>query len=216
MAKAKQSRTFNTPSGKHPVAKAEIPQAQKIVGEKKSNDPIQAKNEAIAKEKEKSQAKTHVKSNSKLFETQTFQVQETGPLEFITRSVKEHFKLTEVHFKENLIRWDFPKKIGSIREAHTVKRIYPQVKLYIDVFNAKDPQSEIDRIKAHMEALGLKYTYIKGGDAPVDKDGQITEEFKKLLFDTRLKPIDIKTLKTPVRVPKNEEEAGMRPLVVQG
>ena len=203
--KSQKEGTFNTPSERHPVAKLDPETVKKISGVRKQNDPIQAKNAEIAKEK----------SKGKKLVDQYFQEQETGPLEFVSRAVKEHFNLTQVIYKEKLIRWDFPKTIGSTWEKHVVERLYPQVKIYIDAFNAKDPQEEIDRIKSCMEALGLQYTYVKGGEPYADKDGHITDEFKKLIFVKRLAAIDPKTLKTPLKVPKTPEEAGHRPLIVQ-
>ena len=210
----KDSNTFSTPSGKHLSAKVEQDAVKKISGEKKQ-DLIQAKNAGISKEKDRSVKKTGIVTTGKLFETHSYQEQETSPFEYISRAVKEYFGLTQVIYKENQTRWDFPKKIGKPRDTHSVFRIYSQVRLYIDIFNAKDPQDEIDRIKAHMEALGLNYTYVRGCDPYATEDGQITDDFKKLLFEKRLEPIDPKTLKTPLKVPKSLEEAGNRPLTVQ-
>ena len=214
MAK-KQTDSITTPSGNHTVTRAELDIVKQVLGGKKKKDPIQSKNEAISKEKAASVRKTGAASHSKLFETTSYQESELGPCEYISRAVKEFFQLTQVIFKENQSRWDFPKKINNTRQTHVVARLYPQVKLYVDLFNAKDPQDEIDRIKAHMEALGLQYTYVKGGDGYADQDGHITEAFKKLVFEDRLKPIDVKKLKNPLKVPKNLEEAGNRPLTVQ-
>ena len=183
----------------------------------KINDPIQKKDAEIQAEKDKSVLKTKVKPGHGVFETKTFTEEETGAFGFLTRAVREHFKLTDAIYKENISRWDFPHAIGDLWKKHTIKRQYPQpsVKLFIDAFNSKDSQAEINRIKAHMEALGFRYTYFRGGDAVADKDGFTSKEFMKLLFVDRLKPLDPKTLKEPVKIPTTLEQAGVNGVTIQ-
>lgn len=194
------------------VARVVPPVAKAITETKVKQEPIQAKNEEIAKEKAKSVKKTGIKPGKGVFETFTTNEAEAGKSAFISEAVKRFFKLTEVLFNENERSWNFPHAIGEKFKRHTVMRRYPQVNLFIDVFDANTPKDEINRIKAHMDAIGKKYTYILGGDAAYDEKGFMSDAFLKLVFETRLKPVDPKLLKEPVNVPVAME----RPTFVQG
>ena len=69
----------------------------------------------------------------------------------------------------------------------------------IDVFNKGTSIAEINRIKAHLEAIGFKYTYILGGE---------TMNPEKI-FGVRLKKLNPKSSDYPkIKVPKSLEEAG--------
>lgn len=213
-----KSEVFETPSKRHVTAKIQPAEVKKITGQEEKKEPIAAKNAAIAKEKKKSIKQTGVKPGKTVFETTTYTEQDISIYAFITLAVKEHFKLTDALFKEWLTRWDFPKSIGDVHKKHKVFRHYcqPSVNLLIDVFDGKVSFNEINRIKAHLEALGYRYTYFKGGDVYANKEGFMMESFKKLLFVDRLKPVDVKTLKEPVKVPTSLEQAGINQVVVQG
>jgi hypothetical protein len=214
--KEQTSKTFVTPSEKHMVAKLTDKQSKKIIGESSTKDPIKSKNEAIQNEKKASIKKTGITPNNNEFDTRVFAEEDNGPFPFITLAVKQVFKLTEANFKEMISQWNFPHAIGDVHRKHKVYRFYcqPSVNLLVDVFDARTSQDEINRIKAHLESIGYQYTYFKGGEEYSDADGQITEKFKKLLFEDRVKPVDLKALKKPLNVPTNLEQAGINNTVV--
>ena len=210
MKKKQESLVKTSPSGKHIVAKVENKAVVALIKGVEKKEPIQAKNEEIAKEK--ASAKQKQAGREVLFNTITSMEQEAGKFAFISDAVKKHFKLTEVFYTDKLRRWDFPYEIGSKFKRHTIFRKYQQVGLFVDIFDAKTSKAEINRIKAHMDALNLKYTYVLGGDVAFDDNGFITDKFCKLLFEERLAPLDVKTEKIVVDIPTMMEI----PTFVQG
>ncbi|MDE2102287.1 MAG: hypothetical protein KGL39_33890 [Patescibacteria group bacterium] len=213
----KKETAFETPSKRHVSTTVTNEKANKLFGNTEKKDPIQAKNEEIAKEKARSEKKTGIKANDKvLFETKTYLEEDTNPLNYITMAVKEYFKLDSAIFKDWMTRWDFPKDTKEKTKRHKVWRHYCQetVNILVDAFDKKTPISEINRIKAHLESIGFKYTYFVGGESYADENGRISDEFKKLLFVTRLKPLDKSKMK--MDVPQSLEEAGVNQVLVQG
>ena len=162
-------------------------------GQKTEAEPIQTAKDEIRHEREQSKFPT----KAKLFDAQV------GPDEdhftWITQMFCEHFKLGPVGFKSNVTAWNFPKAIGEAKKTHKVKRQYTSRGIMVDVFDKGTKLSEINRIKAHLEAIGFNYTYVVGGD-PLDA---------KLIFEKHLKKLDPKDANYPkIKVPKDLAQAG--------
>lgn len=131
---------------------------------------------------------------------QTVNVFEFDALEVVSRLLDTFFKLNHPAYTEGISDWNFPHAVGDRTKRHKVGRRYANG-VFVDVFNAETPQAEIDRIKAHMDTLGHRYTYVKGGE-----DWK-ADDYGKLVFEERLKPSGKK-----VKVPTNLTEAGMLPV----
>jgi hypothetical protein len=144
------------------------------------------------------------KAKHKLFDTQVVIGNEQNS--FISQALSEYFKFGTCGYRENIKRWDFPLAIGDKMKRHNVYREYfhrldDGKMIMIDLFNEKTSVKEILRIKAHLEELGFRYTYILGGEVPND-------EWKELVFKTRLAKLDPKAKDYPsFYVPKTLEEA---------
>ncbi len=73
----------------------------------------------------------------------------------------------------------------------------------VDVFDKGTPIKSILKIKAHLEKLNFKYTYVIGGE-----EGINSEEWVNLVFGKRLQKLDAKEVeKMGIVVPKTQAEA---------
>jgi len=156
-------------------------------------DPVKAAQAEIKQEREQSKFPT----KSKLFDSQV--APDEDHFTWITQMFCNYFKLGPVGFKSNVTGWNFPKAIGETKKTHRVKRQYTSRGIMVDVFDKGTKLSEINRIKAHLEAIGFTYTYVIGGDS-LDE---------KLIFEKRLKKLDPKSADYPkIKVPKDLVQAG--------
>lgn len=162
-------------------------------GQTAEADPIKSAQAEIKQEREQSKFPT----KAKLFDSQV--APDEDHFTWITQMFCQYFKLGPVGFKSNITAWNFPKAIGEVKKTHKVKRQYTSRGIMVDVFNKGTKLSEINRIKAHLEAIGFNYTYVIGGD----------EMDENLIFDKRLKKFDPKAADYPkIKVPKDLAQAG--------
>ena len=186
--------TVETPSGKHVMAVVDN-------SPKEPSDPIQAKNAEIAKEKRETKFKAP--AGPKVF--QTFIVDESDDLPYISQAFNFFFGLSNCGYSQNVKDWNFPKPLASEKSrVHVVWRKYFHNGIMVDLFDKKTPKEEIERIKAHIEALGNPYTYVCGGDNLEDP------KWADMIFIERLKPI--KGVK--VTIPETMGQAGFEPVYV--
>lgn len=150
-----------------------------------SDSPIQKKNAEIHKERVKGSLhnrgfsdacpdRQYAYGNDKLF--------------YISRAVDNFYGRDHATWKHAVTDWNFPYAVGDKKKTHVVARWYC-VDVYVDVFDEGTPKSEIERIKAHMEAIGKRYTYTIGGEKGDKWDNP--EELGKLLFEKRLPPLKV-------------------------
>jgi len=188
------------------------------------------KNEEIRVERAKGKQEME-KAGMKPSRTQQYHNHETGPLTWITTLVCNHFGLAAVGFQKMYTVWNFPKDLEDKKNRHRVARkFYHQIGgkfLMVDLFDANTPMKDIMTIKAWMEALGFRYTFIIGGegvgsDTVTDKDTKKTraktdeeidadmKKFMKKVFEERLAMMDPKDKDYPkFRIPQTYQEAGI-------
>jgi hypothetical protein len=158
-----------------------------------NDNPLQALKDEVKREKDESVFKT----KSTLFDAQV--PEDDDSFSYITQAFCSYFKLGPVGFKSGVTGWNFPKSIKDKTKRHSVKRQYFHQGIMVDVFNKGTKVEEINKIKAHLEAIGFKYTYILGGE---------TLDPEKI-FGKRLAKFDPKSPNYPkIKVPMSLEEAG--------
>ncbi len=177
---------------------------------------IQSKNAEIKKETvlgEKLRKRNESKSwRSKQDGLQAVVGHDTGALSWLTPILCAFFRMVDVGYKKGLRIWNFPPDVDNPKKKHTVMfQYYYQIKgkyLLIDVFDDNTKDTKIKLIKAWLEALGYRYTYIMGSDT--EMAAKDPEKFANLVFDTRLKELDRKAKDYPkFKVPQTYAEAGL-------
>jgi len=125
---------------------------------------------------------------------------------WISTTMANYFGFKTCGYRGPVKRWDFPLSIKDKFKRHEVYREYffrvNGKMLMVDLFDKGTPKSEINRIKAHLEALGFQYTYWIGGE-DYGNEKQIETVYKD-----RVAPLDKKSKDYPViKVPRTLQEA---------
>jgi len=182
----------------------------------------------IQAERKKGKAEM-AKNGQKPSRVQQYHNHEVGPLTWLTRLVCDYFELAAVGFQKMYTVWNFPKDLEDSKKRHRVARkFYHQIEgkfLMVDLFDANTPMKDILTIKAWMEVLGFRYTFIIGGEGsgdPIVVEGKKTrnkteaeleadmKKFVDLVFVERLKVLDPKGKDYPkFRIPQTYQEAGI-------
>ncbi len=134
---------------------------------------------------------------------------DSGVLSWLTPVFEYFFEIEAVGYKDGLRIWNFPPDVDDPKKKHAVTRQYyykiDGKFVLVDVFDAGSDPKKITLIKAWLEALGYRYTYITGEDF---KLGQDSPEFLELIFKERLKPLGPKDKDYPkFKIPKDYTEA---------
>lgn len=137
--------------------------------------------------------------------------QDAGILSWLTPVLCHFFDLADCGYKNLLSIWNFPPDVDDPKKKHKVTRqYYYQIDgkyLLVDVFDTGTSIAKITLIKAWMEALGYRYTYILGGDW--DK-GPDSKKFLNMVFKDRLKMLDPKGKDYPkFKIPTTFQEANL-------
>lgn len=136
---------------------------------------------------------------------------DTGTLAWLVPLFKKHFGVQEVAYRKRLRMWNFPPDGDNPKKKHEVMlQFFYQIDerfVCLDVFDDKTPQKKIDIIKAWLERIGYRYTYITGSDIPKQSD---QKKFSDLVFVQRLKLMNPKDKNYPeFKVPQTYREAGL-------
>ena len=183
--------------------------------EPKGHPTIQSKNKEIQKETAVGKAlakRIQSKSWKGKQDSRQFVVgNDTGMLGWLIPLFCAFFKCEDVGYRKNVSIWNFPPDVDNPKKKHHVMiQTYKQLDgkyVMIDMFNDKAPMKKITLIKAWLEALGYRYTYLMGTDQNLSGD---PDKLASLLFEKRLKVLDSKAKDYPVfKVPLTYRDAGL-------
>lgn len=168
----------------------------------------QAKNTEIQRERSEGKEKLKgLKARGKVGGTVYLVGEDSGTFAWVIELVKKFFKLQDVGYRRNVTRWDFPKDLKNPKKTHSVLRqFFYQIDgkfLMLDFFDDDTPLDKINLIKAWMERLGFRYTYVIGGDDSGDK------KYPALILKKRLEPLDPASADYPeFQIPTSYKAAG--------
>jgi hypothetical protein len=183
------------------------------IDERQGPPTIQQKDAEIKQEKKSFEAKNKGWRSAKEG-LQFVSGTDSGVLAWLNPMICEQFGLKDVGYKKALRTWNFPPGLDD-EKVHTVYlQSYHQIEgryLLIDFFDSGTPTKSIMLIKAWLEKLGYRYTYIIGGDLPKVDDVDAHGKFMKLIFEDRLKPMDEKDKNYPkFKIPWTLKDAGLQ------
>jgi hypothetical protein len=176
---------------------------------------IQSKNEEIKKEASIGKAiakRIQSKSWKGKQDGRQFVVgNDTGILAWLIPLFCAFFGCEDVGYRKNVTIWNFPPDVDNPKKKHHVMiQTFKQLDgkyVMIDMFDDKTQAKKIMLIKAWLEALGYRYTYLMGTDQKISGD---PDKLAALLFEKRLAVLDAKSGNYPVfKVPLTYRDAGL-------